>query len=204
MRRATPLALALPLALLPAARLIAQDTPPPAPPPASEAAPATPPPPKTVSGVTFTPAARWLEEPCSGMRAAQYRLKKAEGDAEDAQLVVYYFGGGQGGSVEDNVNRWCGQFQRPDGKPARESARIEERKVGANTVHEVEVDGTFVAETRPGSGERVRKENQRMLGAIVVTPEAGSFFVKLVGPDKTVKAALDDFRKFCDSFKKAG
>ncbi len=195
------LALTLLLAAAPVSGLLAQDTPPPAPPPASEASPPTPPPPKTVSEVTFTPAAGWLEEPCSGMRAAQYRLRKAEGDAEDAILVVYFFGGGQGGSVEDNITRWCGQFQRPDGKPAREAARVEKRDVNGNQVHEVEVDGTFVAETRPGSGERVRKEGQRMLGAIVVTPKAGSFFVKLVGPDKTVQAAKDDFKKFCDSFK---
>jgi hypothetical protein len=35
----------------------------------------------------------WVSEsPSSRMRGAQYTLPKADGDAEDASLVVYYFG----------------------------------------------------------------------------------------------------------------
>lgn len=184
-----PTALALALALAPAA-LRADD--PPAPPAAA--------PPKTVAGVTFTPAAGWVEEAASGMRAAQYRVPRPEGVADEASVVVYYFNG-QGGSVEDNVARWCGQFQRPDGKPAREAAKVERKDVGGLEVHLVEVDGTYVAETRPGSGERVRKEGWRLLGAIVVTPKAGPFFVKFVGPEASVAAAREAFTRFIESFR---
>ena len=52
----------------------------------------------------------WItEKPTSSMRAAQYVLPKVEGDPEDASLVLFYFGRGQGGSVEDNMARWIGQ-----------------------------------------------------------------------------------------------
>src|SRR5436190_23729545 len=46
----------------------------------------------------------WLtEKPSSSMRVAQYKLPKVEGDSDDAGLVLYFFGSGQGGSVSDNV-----------------------------------------------------------------------------------------------------
>ena len=49
----------------------------------------------------------WVEEErTSSMRLAQYKLPKAEGDTEDASLVLYYFGQGQGGSVTANIDRW--------------------------------------------------------------------------------------------------
>ena len=45
------------------------------------------------------------------MRAATYTV-------QDAECVVYFFGQGQGGSVEANIARWGGQFTR-NGQPAQ-------------------------------------------------------------------------------------
>src|SRR6266496_3368784 len=45
------------------------------------------------------------EKPTSEMRVAQYKLPKADGDSEDGLLVVYYFGRGQGGSAQANIDR---------------------------------------------------------------------------------------------------
>src|SRR5262249_665741 len=51
------------------------------------------------SGLTFTTPDGWQQSPPgSSMRVAEFTLPRASGDAEDAQLVVYYFGG-SGGSV---------------------------------------------------------------------------------------------------------
>ena len=41
----------------------------------------------------------------------------AAGDAQDAELVVYYFGG-SGGTVEANIDRWVAQMKQPDGRPS--------------------------------------------------------------------------------------
>ena len=47
------------------------------------------------SSLKFTVPAGWIEaEKTSSMRVAQYRLPKADGDSEDASLVLYYFGPG--------------------------------------------------------------------------------------------------------------
>ena len=48
------------------------------------------------------PASWQREQPSSSMRLAQFRLP---GEPE-AHLVVYFFGAGQGGTVEMNVARW--------------------------------------------------------------------------------------------------
>ncbi|HEY5837552.1 MAG TPA: hypothetical protein VIT19_00865, partial [Pyrinomonadaceae bacterium] len=53
----------------------------------------------------------WItEKTTSTMRVAQYKLPKADGDAEDASLVLYYFGAAQGGSTQANVERWINQL----------------------------------------------------------------------------------------------
>jgi hypothetical protein len=55
------------------------------------------------SSLKFTVPAGWVaEERTSSMRVAQYRLPKVAGDTEDASLVLYYFGQGQGGSTAAN------------------------------------------------------------------------------------------------------
>src|ERR1051326_7516973 len=51
------------------------------------------------------------EKPASNMRVAQYKLPKADGDPEDASLVLYYFGASQGGGTQANIDRWIGQMQ---------------------------------------------------------------------------------------------
>ena len=63
----------------------------------------------------------WItEKTTSTMRVAQYKLPKADGDAEDASLVLYYFGAAQGGSTQANVERWINQIKQPDGSSSRQ------------------------------------------------------------------------------------
>ncbi len=60
----------------------------------------------------------WTSRPLSSkMRLADFVLPKAEGDPEDASLVVTFFGG-QGGTVQANFDRWVTQMQQPDGNAA--------------------------------------------------------------------------------------
>ena len=64
----------------------------------------------------------------SSMRVADFSLPRADGDAEDAELVLYYFGGG-GGNLDANIARWVGQMQQPDGTASSAAATRETRKV---------------------------------------------------------------------------
>jgi hypothetical protein len=149
------------------------------------------------SSLKFTVPAGWIEEErTSSMRVAQYRLPKAGTDTEDASLVLYYFGQGQGGSTAANIERWVSQVKQADGS----SAKQESLEVHGLKVTTVDVSGTYVAETAPGSGEFNNKPSYRLRGAVVETPN-GSYFVKLVGPEKTVTQWNESFLSYVKSFE---
>src|SRR4029453_17678208 len=96
------------------------------------------------ASLTYTTPDGWKTVPvASSMRVAEFALPRADGDAEDAQLVVYYFGG-QGGSVEANLQRWVGQMQQADGRPAAPVARRQTRVVNGLAVTLLDVSGTYI------------------------------------------------------------
>ena len=143
------------------------------------------------------------ERPSSDMRAAQYKLPKVELDSEDALLVLYYFGQGQGGTAQANIDRWVNQMQQPDGRPSSERARTENITVNGLKVITVDVSGTYSGGMSPtggmSGGKSGDKSNYRLRAAIVETPK-GSYFVKLTGPEKTVahwdQAYVDYIKSF--------
>ncbi len=138
-----------------------------------------------------------VEAPTSSMRKAQYRLPGSDG-AADAALVVYHFGAGGGGGVEANLARWAGQFEQPDGSDSRAAMKSSTRTLNGMDVTEVDLAGTYVAETSPGSGEHVREEGWRMRAAILAAPE-GAYYAKLVGPSATVARWEASFQSFLES-----
>ncbi len=138
------------------------------------------------------------EPPSSNMRVAQYKLPRAEGDAADASLVVYYFGEGQGGSTEANLDRWIGQMEQPDGGSPKEKARTETMTVNGLKVSLVDVSGTYTAEMSPGSGDHHNNAGYRLRGAVIETPK-GAYFVKLVGPEKTIAGQDQQYMDFIKS-----
>ena len=141
----------------------------------------------------------WVEEQrTSSMRLAQYKLPKAEGDSEDASLVLYYFGLGQGGSTTANIDRWIGQMKQEDG--AEKGGKLTTTETAGLKMTTVDVSGTYVAETSPGSGTFHNKPAYRLRAAVVETPN-GSYFVKLVGPEKTVTQWNDSFLSYIKSFE---
>ena len=171
---------------------------------AEPSAPAAPEEPAAAAtGLVLAPQSGWaVESPSSKMRKAQYLLPRAEGDAQDASLVVYYFGPNGGGGREANLQRWAGQFEQPDGSESSSHLKSADRTVNGLAVTDVELSGTYVAETSPGSGERVREEGWRMLASIVDTP-AGPYYAKLVGPEKTIARWEASYRAFVDSLRYA-
>jgi hypothetical protein len=139
----------------------------------------------TQAVLSFSVPRSWKAQAPGPMRQAQLQLPRAEGDPEGGELIVSTFGAGQGGTVEANLERWFGMFERPDGKPAKDAAMVEKRTVNGLTVTSVDVSGTYVAAVRPGAPEKHNKPGFRMLAAIVETPK-GLWFFKLVGPEKTI------------------
>lgn len=149
----------------------------------------------------FKVPAGWVEEErSSSMRVAQYKLPRASADTEDASLVLYYFGKGQGGSTAANIERWVSQMQQPDGSSAREKAREETLEANGLKITTIDLAGTYVAETAPGSGTFHNKPGYRLRAAVVETPN-GPYFVKLVGPEKTVTHWDEAFVSYLRSFE---
>lgn len=164
----------------------------------------------TLTAFAFAPTAQgtlafdapdgWTTRPpASSMRTAEFVLPKAGGDAEDGELIVYFFGG-TGGSVEANIDRWIGQMQQPDGRPSRDAARRAERTVNGLAVTLLDISGTYVAETRPGAAERHNKPGYRMRAAVVTTPR-GPYFIKAVAPARTMERWAGAFESFVSSLR---
>ena len=153
------------------------------------------------SSLKFTVPPGWIEEErASNMRVAQYRLPKTPPDTEDASLVLYYFGQGQGGSATANVERWVSQMQPADGSSTNQTAKQESFEVNGLKVTAVDVVGTYTAETAPGSGTFHNNPGYRLRAAVVETPN-GSYYVKLVGPEKTVAQWNESFVGYVKSFE---
>lgn len=151
--------------------------------------------------LTYTAPSEWVvEKTASSMRVAQYKLPKADGDSEDGSLVLYYFGQGQGGGTQANIDRWISQMHQPDGSESKARAKSETLTVNGLKVTMVDVSGTYSAEMSPGSGDFTSKPGYRLRAAVVETPK-GSYFAKLTGPEKTISRWDQAFRDYINSFQ---
>lgn len=142
--------------------------------------------------------ADWTMKPTtSSMRAATFQLPGKPG--AEAELIVYYFGGDGAGGVEDNIDRWLGQIQQPDGKPSREVAKIEKTQFAGQEATFVSVAGRYAAAAM-GPTPAVDVPDAEMLAAIVASP-SGPYYFKLVGAKATVEANAKAFRTMLESLK---
>lgn len=139
----------------------------------------------TVAGVHLDVPAGWVkEQPTSQMRAAQYRLP---GEMGAVELVVYYFGKGQGGPADLNVKRWVGQFKNPKDRSAPAESESATTEQNGLTVTVVKVYGTYAsAAMGPGMPAKAPQENRALFGAIIEGGPQGSIFVKATGPRATM------------------
>ena len=104
------------------------------------------------AGLAYTAPAGWKPvATSSSMRVAQFALPHAAGDSEDAELVVYYFGGSVR-TVEANIERWVGQMQQPDGRPSSAVPQRQSRTINGLKVTLVDVPGTYRGRDDAGLG----------------------------------------------------
>ena len=122
------------------------------------------------TSLQFDAPVDWIRvETDSPLRVAQFELPRASGDAEDAELVVYYFGG-EGGTIEANLERWTDQMLQPDGRPSSDVATTTIFEVAGMATTVLDVPGIFAAEVHPGSRMRYYKRGFRLKAAVVETP----------------------------------
>jgi hypothetical protein len=148
--------------------------------------------------------ANWKRgEPSNKFRAYQFEVPPVSGDKEPSEVVVFHFGGG-GGGAKENIQRWKSQFAAPPGKSPEDIAQVSEFKVDGAPVTYLDISGIYLVKNPPfaPNAKVERKENFRMIAAFFDTPQEGPFFLRFVGPAKTVteqKAAFDQWLK---GFKK--
>jgi len=116
-----------------------------------------------------------------------------------ADFAVFYFGPGQGGGVDANIQRWLGQVQMAPGyQPVRDTVQE-----GDLTVHTVEAKGALTPSPMSmQAGSEAPREGSMLLGAVVEGP-GGPWFFKLTGPEKTVEPQKAAFLEMLKNLKVA-
>jgi len=140
---------------------------------------------------TSTAPAEWVPAPtASTMRLAEFTAPGAEGEAE---VVAYYFGPGQGGSVEANTARWTEQFfDESGGHPEPDIEKLTDVQFPTTVVT---LAGSYARAIGMGGAAGDAVPGQVLVAAVVETPH-GNFYLQLHGPAATVNAQRDGFLAF--------
>ena len=139
----------------------------------------------SVGAFAFSRPADWKSiEPTSPMRKAQLQIPGKDG-GKPADITFFFFGEGNGGGVEPNVQRWLGQLA---GKP--DASKVETQDFNGVKVTLVTTEGTLKANPMSGIAEEL--PDAALLGAILEHAE-GAVFVKMTGPASLVKSSREQF-----------
>jgi hypothetical protein len=154
---------------------------------------------ESAGGLRWTMPAGWKAQPERPMRAATYVVPAAPGDKDAGECAVFFFGRGQGGSVQDNIERWRSQIVGADGKPA--ASKIDKRQAGGLAITLVDSSGGYTGMGGPMAASARAVPGYRLLGAVVEGPGGSNIFVKFTGPAKTVAANQNQFEGLLASFQ---
>ncbi|MCP4813063.1 MAG: hypothetical protein GY888_11165 [Planctomycetaceae bacterium] len=136
------------------------------------------------------PATWKQQQPTSRLRAGQFQLPAIGKDKDNAELVVYFFGGA-GGGVDANLKRWIGQFI-PQGR----KVVMAMGKSPQGPYYVAEVTGTYNKPIGPPIRQQTKPTpGSRMVAVILMIQGKGNYFLKLTGPDKTVADGTIGLRK---------
>lgn len=149
--------------------------------------------------LNFTAPAGWTKKtPANRIVEVEFATPAAKGDETPGRLTAM----GASGSIEDNVNRWIGQFVGEGGAAAK--PKQDKLTVSGCDIVVVDLAGTYKDTAGGGpfaGGKTTLRENYRMLGAIVTTKDAGNYFLKLYGPKETIGEAEKGFQEMLKSLK---
>lgn len=153
----------------------------------------------SVLGLTSSVPESWRKQPpTTSSRLAQYAIPGKK-PGQDAEFIVYFFGAGQGGTAEQNIIRWKGQFFGPNGAPV--VPQVEKFKVRGMAVTTAEFQGTYARGIGIGPTGQP-KAKQILLAAVVESPK-GNLIIQLHGPQATVSAQRAAFMAFVKGLRPA-
>ncbi len=146
--------------------------------------------------------AEWIKvQPKSNIVQFEFTAPKVEDKSQAARITFT----ASGGSIEQNIDRWYGQFEQADKSATKDKAKIEKFDADGQTIHWVDIPGTFKDTMGAGpfapSKAPTLRENYRMLGAIIETKGMGNHYVKITGPTDTVEKLAEGFKKMLKDLK---
>jgi len=143
-------------------------------------------------GLRLNVPAGWTsKETKSNFRLMDFTLPKAEGDKDSTECVAWFFGTNGSGGVNENFQRWIDEFQPKDRK-----LKITTGKCTQGDYVLADISGTWNRPVRTPQGgfKIVPTPSARVLALALTVPHAGSYYLKLGGPEKTVAANADVLR----------
>jgi hypothetical protein len=132
----------------------------------------------------------WKQKPqVREPRMAEFEVPPTGDDKEPGEFAVFYFGPQGAGGVEANIQRWVGQLDE-EGRKVRIVSGAS--SLGKYTL--VDLTGAYNKSIGPPIAKKSKKlPGWRVINVFVET-DAGPYFLKLDGPEKTIAAVENDFR----------
>ncbi len=152
-----------------------------------------------VGGLKSTTPANWKAEKAGGFRLYDFTIPKAEGEQHETKVMVFHFSGG-GGDKESNLKRWKGMVKPAEGTKEEDAYKTSELKVGEAKVTLFEATGTYLFKRTPMDAEAEPRADHKFIGAIFDTGK-DVFFIRMVGPKKTMDANRKSFDEWLKNFK---
>lgn len=147
--------------------------------------------------------ANWKSrEPASRTRTHEFALPSPEKGLADGILFVAHFGKGQGGGLEDNLKRWYGMVEQPDGSPSEKVAKKAEIKTDAAKITWLDMSGTYLDRPSPMSPNVTKRPKYRVFAAMIDGGKDGPYWVRAYGPEAVMQAQRDGFERFLKSIAK--
>jgi hypothetical protein len=159
-----------------------------------------------LAGMKSTTPSDWKEEPLKpgSLRMMQFKLAKAEGDPEEAELALFALPGG--GTVQANLERQEKKFEIPTGKKAEDVIKTEKIKVGTKEAVYQDIQGTYLKKFPPfdPNAKITKVPDYRQLYVIFENKEGDVtklYSMYLIGPGKTVEKHKKGFDEWIKNFK---
>jgi len=148
---------------------------------------------------TVVPSSLQAQPSSSQMRLAEYTVPRTDGTHAD--VVVYYFGQGEGGSADANIARWTSQFTTPGGGHVMPKVSDVDGTAFKTTLAEFE--GSYARGVGMGPGTAEAVPDQGLVAAVVETPK-GNLFLQLFGDRAAVDDARNDFLDMVNGIRPVG
>jgi hypothetical protein len=147
----------------------------------------------------------WKEEtPTSKLRLTQFKLPKAEGDSENAELALFRSPGG--GSIQANLERQEKKFEVPAGKKPEDVIKTTKIKLGKHEAVLQDIQGTYLKKFPPfdPNAKITKVADYRQLYVALEVDEGGTtvlYTMTLLGPTKTIEKHKKAFEEWLKNFK---